>query len=143
MDFDEYWRRLVDRVYSERAELRGDEERFYRLSCIYGETMVDGIEAYFERRFGEFAADMVALRSAGFGGLASEYEHARALMFGAAPLERKNVEAAVTRLLDEGEEVAPVLAELDKVYDRIIPQLESLADYRYSFGLASGLFGDA
>ena len=70
MDYDEYWHGLVDRVYREQAELHGDEERFYRLSCIYGETMVDGIEAYFERRFGEFPADMDALRSAGFGELA-------------------------------------------------------------------------
>ena len=73
----------------------------------------------------------------------AEYEYARNLLFGAAPLDRRNVEATVTKLLDEGEEVAPVLAELDKVYDRIIPHLERLADYKYSFGLAAGLFRDA
>ncbi|HYO64415.1 MAG TPA: hypothetical protein VER08_12340 [Pyrinomonadaceae bacterium] len=143
MDFDEYWPSLVNRVYGEREELRGDEERFYRLSCIYGETMVDGIEAYFERRFDEFETDMDALRAAGFGELASEFQRARELLFGSAPLEREAVEAVTTRLLDEMAETEPVLAEIGRIYDRVIPEMERLEDYKYAFGLAAGLFRDA
>ena len=143
MDFDKYWESLVNRVYREQAVLQGDEERFYRLSCIYGETMVNGIESYFERRFDEFAADMDALRSSGFGELASEFDLARQLMFGAAPLDRGTVEATVTRLLDETVESEPILEGLNKIYKRIIPLLEGLADYKYSMGIAAGLFYDA
>jgi hypothetical protein len=143
MDFEEYWTRLIDRVYREKAELDGDEECFYRLSCIYGETVVDGIESYFERRFGDFPADMEALRSEGFDELASEYEAARDVLFGSAPMDQGTIEATVMRLLDEAEESEPVLAELGKIYDRLIPQLERLAEYKYSFGLAAGLFRDS
>jgi len=140
MNADEYWRDLVNRVFREQAELHGDEERFYRLSCIYGETMVDGIESYFERRFDEFATDMDALRGAGFGKLAAEYERARKLMFGSLPLDREVVETTTLRLLDETEESSPVLREIGSIYGRIIPQLEQLADYKYAFGLAAGLY---
>jgi hypothetical protein len=143
MDFNEYWLSLVNRMYREQAELKGDEDRFYRLCCIYGETTVDGIESYFERRFDEFGADMEALQSEGFGELASEFELARKLLFGSTPLDSQFVEATITRLSDEGKESAPVLAELSKIYDHLIPQLEQLADYKYSFGLAVGLFRDA
>ena len=143
MDFDAYWRGLINRVYDEHEVLRGDEELFYRLSCIYGETMVDGVEAYFDRRFDEFAADMYALRSAGFGELASDFESARRVMFGSAPMTRENVEATTTRLLDEAEEDGAVLEEIEKIYRRLIPQLERLADYKYSFGLAADLYRDA
>lgn len=141
MNFDDYWRGLVNKVYGEQIELQGDEEQFYRLSCIYGESMVDGLEAYFERRFEEFEADMDALRKAGFGGLVSEYESVRILMFGeAAPLERGVVETAVEKLLDEPPELEPVIAEINKIYQRVIPQLNRLADYKNSFGAAAGLF---
>ena len=143
MDFNEYWLSLVNRVYREQAELKGDEERFYRLCCIYGETAVDGIESYFERRFDEFVADMDALHREGFGKLASEFELARKLLFGSTPLDSESVEATIMRLSDEEEESAPVLAELSKMYDQIIPQLEQLADYKYSFGLVVGLFREA
>ena len=143
MNFDEYWHSLVERVYSGQAVLHGDEERFYRLSCIYGETMVDGIEAYFERRFDECEADMKALRREGFRELASEFELARMLLFGTAPLNRESVEAVTSRLLDETGESEPVLAEISRIYDRVIPQLERLADYRYDLGLAACLFHDA
>ena len=139
MDFDQYWQSLIHRVYRQRAVLVGNEELFYRLSCIYGETMVDGIEAYFDRRFDQFAADMIAVRNAGFGDLASEFEHARQLLFGSAPLDRKTVEASLRRL-DETEGSSSTLAEIDKIYDRIIPQLEQLADYKHSLGLKAGLF---
>jgi hypothetical protein len=142
MNFEEYWGSLVNRVHVGREELRGDEERFLRLSCIYGETAVDGIEAYFGRRFDEFDADMAALRGAGLSELASEFERARKLLFGSAPLGRETVEATTVRLLDETEESKPVLVEIGKIYQRVIPQLDLLADYKYSFGLAAGLFDD-
>jgi hypothetical protein len=105
MNFDDYWRSLVKKVHDEQIQLQGDEEQFWRLSCIYGKSMVDGIEAYFDRRFDEFEADMQALRQAGFGELASEYEAVRILMFGAAPLERCFVETTVMKLLDEPPEL--------------------------------------
>jgi hypothetical protein len=143
MNSEEYWSNLIHRVFREGAELRGDEERFYRLSCIYGETMVDGIEAYFERRFDEFPGDMDALRSAGFNELASDFERARQVLFGSAPLDRGTVEAVTLRLLDEAEESEPTLAEISKIYGRVIPQLEQLADHKYSLGLAAGLYHDA
>ena len=142
MDFDQYWKNLIHRVHRQRAVLVGNEEVFFRLSCIYGETMVDGIESYFERRFDEFAPDMIALRNVGFGELASEFELARRLLFGSAPLDRKTVEARIM-LLDETEQSTPILAEIDKIYDRIIPQLEELADYKHSFGLKAALFSDS
>jgi len=143
MNFDQYWQQLVGRVYRDHAILQGDEERFYRLSCIYGETMVDGIESYFERRYDEFAADMKALRSAGFGELAAEFELASKLLFGSATLDGKTVEATMKRVLDETEGPEHVLKKIGKIYDRIIPQLEQLADYKYSFGLEVGLFSEA
>ena len=44
MDFDSYWKDLTHRVHQEKAVLTGPEELVYRLTCIYGETMVDGVE---------------------------------------------------------------------------------------------------
>ena len=105
--------------------------------------MVDGIEAYFERRFSEFEVDMAALRNTGFGELAADFELARKLLFGSGTLDRETVEATTMRLLDETEETKPILAQVDKIYDRVIPQPERLADYKYSFGMAAGLFRDA
>src|ERR1051325_9287228 len=139
MNFDQYWQNLIHRVYRQRTVLVGNEELFYRLSCIYGETMVDGIESYFERRFDEFAADMIALRTAGFGELASEFDCARQVLFGSAPLERTIVEATMSRL----EESAAAVTEIERIYDLMIPQLKRLADYKYSFGLSAGLFSDS
>jgi hypothetical protein len=143
MNFDEYWHDLVNRVFHKQAKLQGGEERFYRLSCIYGETMVDGIESYFERRFAEFVADMDALRTAGFAELASEYERARELLFGSAPLDRETVETITLRLLHETEESSPVLREIGNIYGRVIPLLEQLAAYKYAYGLTVGFYRDA
>ena len=142
MNFDEYWENLINRVYHKREQLNGDEDIFYRLSCIYGETMVDGIEAYFERRCDQFNADMNALHKSGFNELVSEFEHARNLIFGSAPLNLETVEPVIRKLLNETEESEPILKEIGKIYDRIIPQLEILADYKYSFGLKKGFFNE-
>jgi hypothetical protein len=73
--FDAYWTQIVKRVYEDHEALCGKEELFYRWSCIFGETMVDGIEAYFERRFDQFDADMSALRVAGFPHVAYKYQY--------------------------------------------------------------------
>jgi hypothetical protein len=85
---------------------------------------------------------MDALRKSEFDELASEFERARNILFGSAPLNRKTVEPVIMKLLDETEESKPVLEEIGKIYDRIIPQLENLADYKYSFGLEKGLFNE-
>jgi hypothetical protein len=140
MDFDDYWENLINRVYHKRERLIGNEDIFYRLSCIYGENMVDGIESYFERRCDEFTADMEALRKSGFDELVFEFECARNLLFDSKPLNRKIVEPIILKLLDETEESEPVIKEIGKIYDRIIPQLQILSDYNYSFGLEKGLF---
>ncbi len=60
MNFDSYWKDLIHRVYRQKAALHGPEDVLYRLTCIYGETMVDGVEAYFERRYDEFERGMSA-----------------------------------------------------------------------------------
>lgn len=140
MNFDEYWHRLVHRVHTGKEVLRGNEEVFYRLSCIYGETMVDGIEAYFDQRFAEFDADMDDLRATGFSDVASDFRHARTLMFGDALLDEQTVQHIIFKLLEETEETRPVLDELDKIYRRLIPRLEALADYKYEFGVREKLY---
>lgn len=142
MNLETYWRQVVHRVYDQHEILRGTEDLFYRWSCIYAETMVDGIEAYFERRFPEFEADMAALRVAGFDDIASEFQKTRTLMFGGSPLEETAVENRITELLTESEEVQPVLAEIHKIYRRVIPRLEELAKYRYQYGLREHLYSE-
>ena len=138
--FDRYWAQLVDRVIGKHEVLSGAEELFYRWSCIYGETMVDGIEAYFERRFDQFKADMESLNTAGFADIAADFERARRLIFGACQLDRMTVEATITKLLDESEEVRPILAEIDNIYRRLIPRLNSLAEYKYAWGLSKNFY---
>lgn len=102
--------------------------------------MVDGIEAYFERRFDEFDLDMNAIRSAKFDELASEFELASNLLFGTLFLNQELVETTISGLLKETRDSKLALEELDKIYERIIPQLENLTEYNYSFGLTTGLF---
>lgn len=140
MNFDDYWKNLIIRVYRNKEKLEGNEEIFCRLSCIYGETIVDGIEAYFERRFDDFEADMNTLREANFSDLASEFEAARKILFGTEPLNRENIEKIISTILKNTEATQSISSEINKIYDRIIPQLEKVADYKHSFGLKSGLF---
>jgi hypothetical protein len=142
MDFDAYWRQLVDRVYNQKEILVGNEELFYRWSCIFGETMVDGIESYFERRFDQFDADIAALQTAGFPEIAAEFQQARQVMFGDSPLDSEIVELTIQNLLDETEEALPISAEIDTIYRRLIPRLNALAEYRYEFGLRENLYSD-
>ena len=118
--FDAYWFQLVDRVHNRHEVLSGKEDLFYRWSCIYGETMVDGIEAYFECRFDQWELDMESLRVAGFPDIASDFEEARQVIFGDAPLNETTVDAVIMKLLDESDDVQPVLAEIDKLYRRLI-----------------------
>jgi hypothetical protein len=140
--FDRYWAQLVERVYGKHEVLTGAEELFYRWSCILGETMVDGIEAYFERRFDQFETDMESLHTAGFPDVAADFERARKLIFGASRLDRMTVEAIITKLYDESEEVRPILAEIDSIYRRLIPRLNSLAEYKYAYGLGGNLYSE-
>jgi hypothetical protein len=140
--FNEYWKSLVHRVYDRHERLEGSEALFYRLSCIYGETMVDGIEAYFERRFQEFDADMDALAAMGFADLASEFGMARRLMFGDLPLDQLIVEEGIERFSawEEADEEHLAIVELGEIYDRVIPQLEELEDSKYRLGVAEGFY---
>lgn len=140
--FQAYWSQLVDRVHQRHEVLSGPEELFYRWSCIYGETMVDGIEAYFDCRYDQFDADMQSLRVAGFPEIAADFEQARRVLFGDAPLEARFVEAVVLELLDEPDQLKPVLTEIDTIYRRLIPRLERLAEYKYAYGLRQGLYSE-
>ena len=90
MNFDVYRHQLVHRVYDQNEVLHGKEALFFRWSCIYGETMVDGIEEYFARRFPEFEADMEALHLAGFDDLVPEFRKVRILMFGDSHSTKKS-----------------------------------------------------
>jgi hypothetical protein len=142
MSFTTYWAQLVDRALVRQEELHGNEELFYRWSCIYGETMVDGIESYFERRFDQFDADMAALRVAGFADVAQEFENARQVIFGSAPLDKEVVESTIRRLLDESPATQPTLHKIGQIYDRMIPRLEDLAEFRCQFGLREQLYSE-
>jgi len=138
--FEEYWKNLVDRVYHRHEILQDKEERFYRLSCIYGETMVDGIEAYFDRRFAEFDADMQALCSVGFLDVATLFQKARSIIFANANLEQHLVEAIISGLLDETDETKSIRDRLDEVYEHLIPCLEQMAHHKYQIGLEEGFY---
>jgi hypothetical protein len=138
MNFDNYWLSLIERVYTERSELNGVEERFYRLSCICGENWVGGIFGYFMQRFHEFEADIVTLRDIGFSNLASELELARKLLFGAAKLDSETVYAKIMR--DPEEDFIENYDQVLEIMDRISPYLDQVHDYRYSLGLDAGLF---
>jgi hypothetical protein len=140
MDFDTYWKNLIDRVYHQHEKLQGDEDLFYRLSCIYGETMVDGIEAYFERRFDEYEMDMKALTQCGFANIAADFSEARNVMFGDAPLEESLVKRIYVKLLDEDPSMSLTLNTLDVVYERMVQTMDDLDDYKYQFGLERGFY---
>lgn len=140
MDLDTYWKTLIDRVYEQKEKLQGDEDIFYRLSCIYGETMVDGIEAYFERRYKEYDLDMAALKQTGFANIASDFDEARKVMFGDALLEESFISSVVAKMLDENTEMQSVLQAIDIIYQRLIERLEVLAEYKYQFGLRQGFY---
>jgi hypothetical protein len=140
--FDDYWKSLIDRVYKQHQQLEGQEALFYRLSCIYGETMVDGIEAYFERRFKEFDADMRALESIGFADVASDFDQARQRMFGDVPLEQSTVEEAIDKFSawEEADEEHPAIIQLGEIYRRLIPRLEELDEHKFKLGAGEGFY---
>lgn len=142
MNQEDYWENLVNRVYQKHEILQGNEKDFFRLSCIYGETMVDGIEAYFERCFNEFEFDINLLKRIGFIQIASEFESAQKLLFGTEPLSRKIVETTIENLYERNDSKI-ILEKLDEIYERIISQLEQLADYRNTFGLKAKLYQEA
>lgn len=140
MNFDEYWSHLIKRVYHQHETLTGVEEQLYRLTCILGETMVDGVEAYFERRWREFLTDQQALQRAGFADVAADYQAARRVMFGGAELTESLVDITVERLLEETDDVQPTLTEIGVIYDRLIARAPEVMDYRYQLGLDHGLY---
>lgn len=140
MDFDTYWKSLVGRVYQQKELLTGPEERLYRLTCIYGETMVDGVEAYFDRRHAEFPADMDALIEHGFADIAADFRQAREVMFGDIELTDVSVLPIICRLLDEDEADQPILEEINRIYDRLITRLPDVIDVRDKIGVENGLF---
>lgn len=140
MNFDSYWKQLITRVYKSNEILLGKEEIFFRISHIYGETMVDGIETYFERRFDQFDDDMEALRIVGFADIAAEFQLARLVMFGDLPLTQELVQANDRRLLNVSDDVRPILDQIDKIYARLIPRLEILAEYKYALGLSERFY---
>jgi hypothetical protein len=140
MDFDTYWRNLVDRVYRQKDVLRGPEELVYRLTSIYGETMVDGIEAYFERRFDEYGRDIAVLMENGFTDIAADFGEARQVMFGESPLNEATITPVLDRLLDEDEALECIRRQIEAIYDRLIERLPELLGRRDEIGKANGLF---
>lgn len=143
MNFDSYWKILVHRVYRGGEVLTGPEETVYRLTCIYGETMVDGIESYFERRFSEYEKDMVLLADSGFGDIAADFSEAKNLMFGMAPLSESVVMPVIDRLLDEKHEDRAILDALGAVYDRLIARLPRVLVYRDTYARERQLYEEA
>jgi hypothetical protein len=140
MNHNEYWKNLAERVYLQGETLSGDEEVLFRLSSIYGETMVDGIEAYFERRLGDVEKDMDVLVQCGFVDVASDFREAQKVMFGDGPLNKEEVAQVLSELLEEDDEVMPVLNQINTIYNRLIDRLESVGEYTHKFGIEKGLF---
>lgn len=135
MGFDTYWKNLIDRVYNQQETLRGAEELVYRLTAIYGETMVDGIEAYFELRCDEYERDIAALNENGFGEIAADFVEARRVLFGNLPLTEEAINPVLDRLWREGRS-----EQINVIYDRLIERLPELLDRRDEIGVANGLF---
>lgn len=140
MDFDAYWKNLVDRVYHQREVLRGADELVYRLTSIYGETMVDGIEAYFERRCDEYVQDMSALKEHGFADIAADFAEARRVLLGDAPLTQDTIGDVIDRLFSDDETLAAERGQIDIIYKRLIERLPDLLNRRDEIAVANGLF---
>jgi len=143
MNFDAYWKNLVNRVYRGGEALTSAEETIYRLTCIYGETMVDGVEAYFERRFQEYDEDMRRLTDCGFGDIASDFSEAKCLLFGTGPLSERAVRPIIDRLLDDKAEDRATLAALGAIYDRLISRLPEVLTYRDRYACERQLYEQA
>ena len=135
MNYDGYWRQLVDRVHRRKEVLQGDEAVFHRLTSIRGETYVGGIQTYFDERFAEFEKDMAALEVVGLHATAAVYRRARTLLYGDAPLTEATVYAYLER--DDPGWEPPGLAELQA---DLLPLLDELEDVRDAFGLKAGFY---
>lgn len=140
MDFDTYWKHLIDRVYQQREVLSGAEELVYRLTCIYGETIVDGIEAYFERRCDEYERDIAAMNENGFADIATDFAEARSVLFGNAPLTEETINPVLDRLLRDDTDLKAERKQINAIYDRLIDRLPELLDRRDEIGALNGLF---
>ena len=140
MNFDTYWKGLVKRVYREGYRPEGAEGDLYRLTCIHGETVGDGIEAYFERRHEEFEADMDALARYGFHDIAADYREAKKIMFGDAELTYKLADSVNRRLMNNEETDKPILTELRKIYKRVCEKLPKVLEARDKIGVENRFF---
>jgi hypothetical protein len=143
MNFDCFWKNLVQRIYTGGEALTGAEDTVHRLTCIYGETMVDGVESYFERRFREYARDMELLAECGFGDIASDFSEAKNLLFGMAPLSETVVMPVIDRLLDEKDEDRATLVALGAIYDRLISRLPLVLACRDRYAHERQLYEEA
>ena len=140
MDFDTYWNDLIDRIYNQKIKLQGAEADLYRLTCIYGETMVDGVEAYFERRYEEYDTDMKLLSRFGFNSIASDFHQVKTIMFGDEEMTKEVVIPVVDRLLEEYENDKHILEKINEIYDRLIDSLPSILKVRDQIGVDNNFY---
>jgi hypothetical protein len=154
LNFDTYWEKLIGKVYVSNTgvlnqnylnELSPNDLIFYQLTCIRGETMVDGVEAYFERRFDEFESDMNLLKTVGFQDLAEKYFQVKKIMFGENEMKKEFIENFFDKyysLLCEDENYrAGWENEIDKLSLEIMDIImERFDDYRMEFGIENELF---
>ena len=149
MTFDEYWENLFEKIYDQKSGLKLSKLKtnlskadltLYRLTCIRGETMVNGIEAYFEQRFEEFENDMNILKEIGFQSLAEKYYNVKKIMFDEKEFTRQNFVKIFDGLLNEEPEYIIMQEKIDKMYSNVIAEIGKLDDYRLEFGIKNGLF---
>jgi hypothetical protein len=148
LTFDEYWDNLIRKIYVPRTgkenqnalkELSTNDLIFYRLGCIRGETTVDGVQAYFERRFNEFESDMKLLTENGFQDLAEKYYRVKMIMFGENILTEEFIDEYFEEYYSSDND--EMEKEIDDVSMEIIKIIEERFDnYRIEFGIKNGLF---
>jgi hypothetical protein len=140
LSFDEYWEKIINKVFHSKEELSANDLLFYRLTCIRGEIMVDGIESYFERRFDEFKNDMNLLNEIGFKDIAEILYIIKRKMFGENELNEEIVNEIVEKLLDEDPNYMEIQNEINKSYLEIIEKIDRLDKYRMEYGIKNKLF---
>ena len=147
LTFDEYWEKILKKIDSTKEELSRNDLIFYQLTCIRGETMVDGPVAYFQRRFDEFENDMNLLKEIGFQDLAEKYLEIKKIIFGEKLLNTEALDEFDEKFYSDDEEKAdfPAIEQLEKeispIYDEIIDIIDKrFDDFRMEFGIKNGLF---
>lgn len=108
----------------EGNDLSNSDRDALRLFYIYGEIAADGVEAYFERRCGDFRTDISVLKEHGLHRMASRLEEYRVKVFGQNELDPDYVWEVIADLSDSEdyeEAYAPLVnsigAELDACYE--------------------------